>query len=112
MLGDIYNVNYLGKNIKYFRENYLHVTQDKLSESANISVVQLQYIEQGRGMPSVPSLFALANSLKVPIDYLAKDDCKASQVFTISKLIKEISKTDDALLDNLTELLISIKSKL
>ncbi len=105
-------VENLGKNVKYIRNNICHMTQNKFSEAVNISVEQIQKIEQGNSLPSVPSLFAIADFAGVPIDFLAKDDIRTSKLFTIIELMQEIEKHDDSQLDNAIDVLMSVYTKI
>lgn len=105
-------VEHLGKNIKYVRENICHMTQRKFSESVNISVEQLQKIEQGNSLPSVPSLFAIAKYANVPIDLLSRDDIEPSKLYTIIYLMKEIKKYDSALIDNIGDMLLALHNEI
>lgn len=107
-------VEYLGKNIKYVRKNICHMTQNEFSEAIHLSVDQLQKIEQGVSLPSVPSLFAIAEYANIPIDFLSKDDITSSKLYSVITLMDEINKSDKDLIDNvlimLQELNIKIRS--
>lgn len=105
-------VENLGKNIKYVRENVCNMTQNKFSESVNISIDQLQKIEQGSSLPSVPSLFVIASQAKVPIDLLAKDDIDSSKLYSIIYLMSEIEKYDKTLIESTFEMLIAVYNKM
>ena len=102
----------LGKNVKYIRNNICHMTQTAFSEAINISLEQLQKIEQGNSLPSVPKLFAISDYAKIPIDLLAKDDITSAKLFSIVSLMQEIEKHDVALLDNTLDILMSIYEKI
>lgn len=105
-------VEYLGKNVKYIRNNICHMTQGQFAEAVNISIEQIQKIEQGNSLPSVPALFAIADFAKVPIDLLAKDDINSSKLFSMIALIQEIEKYDKNLIDHTIEVLISTYNKI
>jgi len=105
-------IEHLGKNIKYIRKNICHMTQSEFSESVNISTEQLQKIEQGSSLPSVPSLFAIADYAKIPIDILSKDDISSSKLYTIIFLMKELENYDNTFIENIGETLLAIYSKI
>ena len=65
--------NTLGKRIKEARKK-LKLTQEKLSEKANISNVYLGEIERGEKTPSIPVLIDLIEALDVSADYLLRDE--------------------------------------
>lgn len=56
----------IGLRVKYFREK-CQLTQEQLSEQAEITVNQLYRIESGKSAPSLDSLDRLARALHVHI---------------------------------------------
>lgn len=105
-------VENLGKNIKYARMKISDMTQNEFAEAVNLSYEQIQKIEQGNSLPSVPSLFAIADFTGVPLDLLAKDDIKSSKLYSLLALMEEIDKYDDTFIDSTVEVLMSIYSKI
>ena len=56
----------LGKQIKTLREN-AHLTQEKLAETAGISLDYLGKIEVNINKPGLKTLIKISNALSVPI---------------------------------------------
>ena len=95
-IGELMNykssVENLSKNIKFVRTNICHLTQEKFAEAVNLSIEEIQKIEQGGSLPSTASLFAIANFTNVPLDFLGKDDIKVSELYTVIALMNELEK--------------------
>ncbi len=62
----------IGLEIKKARR-YKNITQEELAKNVNLSRTYLSDIENGRYMPSVKTLTALAVSLEMDLNFLAKD---------------------------------------
>lgn len=62
----------VGKNIRKIRVQK-GLTQEKLAETAGISVDFLSLIERGRSAPSLHSLERLANALDVKVEVIVKN---------------------------------------
>lgn len=98
----------LSKNIRKFRLN-LNLTQDELSEKANISTQLLKEIEAGRMIGSVPTLVKLCIALDITpnniLYELFEDEQKSEEnlIFKISKLSKRDKKLIKNLVDNMFE---------
>lgn len=56
----------LGRRIKYLREQ-AHLTQERLSEKAGISLDYLGKIEVNINKPGIKTILKLANSLEVEV---------------------------------------------
>jgi len=50
------------------------LSQMKLAQATNLSATLLSRIENGLVMPSIPTLYTLANALKVSVGYFFQDD--------------------------------------
>ena len=61
----------LGENIRNLRK-HANFTQEKLAEKADLSVVFLSLLENGRRTASFDSLLAIAKGLKVSIEDLVR----------------------------------------
>ncbi|MEJ2191190.1 MAG: helix-turn-helix transcriptional regulator [Nitrospirota bacterium] len=61
----------LGQNIKKLREKK-HLSQEKLSEKADIHVSYIGQIERGLRYPSLKTLFRIADALDVRINDIFK----------------------------------------
>ncbi|MBO5439798.1 MAG: helix-turn-helix transcriptional regulator [Clostridia bacterium] len=83
--------NTLGKRIKEARKK-LKLTQEKLSEKANISNVYLGEIERGEKTPSIPVLIDLIEALDVSADYLLRDELNSASVIINNELTEKLSK--------------------
>lgn len=60
----------LGQRIRK-RRQALEITQKRLAEDLGVTPQHISVIEQGKRVPSLPSLAKLAEALGVNIDYLA-----------------------------------------
>ncbi len=60
----------LGQRIRK-RRQALEITQQRLAEDLGVTPQHISAIEQGKRVPSLPSLAKLAEELGVSIDYLA-----------------------------------------
>ena len=107
-------VNYilLGRRIRSIRKEH-NLTQETLSEMAGITPTNLSHIERGKTKPSVETLVALANALRVTMNdflcdslqfstqtlenILAKDtqDCSAKELQLLSDITKVIKEHAD-----------------
>jgi len=63
----------LGRNIKQER-TFQNMTQEQLSEKVGISAVFLSQIENSRKIPSLETVYKIASSLGVTMEYIFKDD--------------------------------------
>ena len=64
----------IGLRIKHYRSNIRKLSQEQLAEKADMSRVNLSYIETGARMPSLESLIAIANALDVSANDLLVDN--------------------------------------
>jgi len=83
--------NNLGKRIKEARKR-LNLTQERLSEKANISNVYLGEIERGEKTPSIPVLIDLIEALDVSADFLLRDELNSANVIINNELTDKLSK--------------------
>lgn len=77
--------NLLGKRISYFR-NKSNLSQDELSEQVNLSRPHLGSIESGAKRPSLDTLVAIANTLRVSPDDLLVDSLSCSHSASDTRL--------------------------
>ena len=69
----------MGERIAFLR-HHLGLTQAELGKRIHVSASTIGMYEQGRRLPSVGILDALANELEVPIDYLVRGSVRARAV--------------------------------
>ena len=106
------NIDYesIGLRIRHYRSNVKKISQEELAEKAEMSRVNLSYIETGARMPSLESLIAIANALEVSANDLLVDnlfntgasvdsdihylllDCSEAESAIITKAAKELRK--------------------
>ncbi len=67
-----YDVKHIGKNIKHIRKEILKISQEKLSEMADVSTETISNIERGEVEPSIKTLIGIANSTAHSMDSLCK----------------------------------------
>jgi transcriptional regulator with XRE-family HTH domain len=82
-----YNPNYklIGIRVKNQRLK-MKLTQEKLAETANISVQHLSKIETGNTKLSLPCLILISNALGTTVDHLLMDNITESKI----DLLKEV----------------------
>ena len=85
--------NTLGKRIREARLKK-KMTQDQLSEKADISLYYLGEVERGTKTPSLKVLIAIADTLGVSIDSLLRDTVSTGNVYVNNEVTR--------LLDTLT----------
>lgn len=67
------NLNKLGQNIKNKR-NARSMTQEQLAEKCDISSVFLSQIENSHKVPSLETLYKIADALEIPIESIFRDE--------------------------------------
>ncbi len=73
----MYDINKIGGIIKKYRIKN-NISQEALSETADITPTHLKHIESGHRRPSVEVLFTIFNALSIPFDELKNDVCTDS----------------------------------
>ena len=66
-------VKVLGNNIRRLRKSQ-NLTQEQLAEKADISVPYMTQIELGQKQPTLETVEAIANALKIPFDGLFRTE--------------------------------------
>ncbi len=87
-------VNLLGKKIRHLRKSK-NISQETLSEMAEISPRQMIRIELGQSLPTLENLEKIAHALNVTVQSLFDNDYYADVNTLKNKLYKKI--------DNLSE---------
>lgn len=75
------------------------LTQEKLAEKVNISVVYLSGIEAGNKVASLKVMLAIANELEMSLDYMIFNDIKNPDIKK-GEYLYEFQAMIDALNDN------------
>lgn len=57
----------IGVRIRHFRERRLSLSQEELSERADVHVTHLSRLENGVRLPTIETLLRIANGLNVPV---------------------------------------------
>lgn len=76
----------LGQRIREYRMK-INMTQEALAEAVGISAVFISQIETGNRKPSLETVFKIATTLNVPMDYLMKDSVVESSSEKMDELI-------------------------
>lgn len=79
--------NALGKRIREARLKR-KMTQDQLSEKADISLYYLGEVERGAKTPSLKVLVAIADTLAVSIDSLLRDTVSTGNVYVNNEVTR------------------------
>ena len=99
----------VGKRIRKIRE-YQHLTREKVSERADISIQFLSDIENGYKSMTVLTIINLAKALNVSTDYMligkstSEEDTEQDEV--IFNMLSNLSKEKKQLIEELIQLFI------
>lgn len=88
------NFEFLGKRIREERLK-LNLTQEKLSESVDISNSYMGQIERGERNVTLDTLIRIANRLGVTIDYLLKESININDKYVNQLMQLMDDKTDN-----------------
>lgn len=75
----------IGKRIKRMRKAR-DLSQEKLAEFADISVVHMSHIETGKTKPSLPVIVAIADALDVRVDSLLYDNPRSGTNIAVDEI--------------------------
>ena len=93
---DIPHANEFRQRLKQFRDERFGWTQSDLAEHAQVSVVTISKLEQGKNLPTFEVLVALCSALKVSPDELigwSKDASTPAAVpLATERMIKALAK--------------------
>ncbi|MDD2972633.1 MAG: helix-turn-helix transcriptional regulator [Lachnospiraceae bacterium] len=84
----------LGKRVRKERKRN-GMTQEELAEKVSISIKHIGSIERAESIPSVQVLVALANELKVTLDYLLYDSLSQRQKVYETQILGIIQKESE-----------------
>jgi len=105
------DLNELGARIKKYRK-LRHLTQENLSEKAEITPNYMSHIERGKTCPSLDTIEKIARALDVTVDILLKEDNEENMENTLRlELEAKIRQCDERELDLLNDLVSVILSK-
>ena len=90
MTGEI-NYTALGTRIREAREN-ANFTQEKLAEVCALSAAHIGHIERGTRIPSLDTMFKIANILHISIDVLLYDSYGDGSLCNIDNILKNREK--------------------
>ena len=76
----MYNINEVGKRIKYLR-NKKGISQEQLAEETYVSTEMVSRWERGKNSPSIDCLVTLACVLECTLDYLILGDYFINKVY-------------------------------
>ena len=94
-------INHVGYQIRQ-RRRYLNLTQEDLSEAANISVTYLSEIERGLRSPSLKVMIRLADKLNLrPQNFFSEDN----RPFVVAEKQEHYPSRKDELIQEATALL-------
>ena len=99
----------LGRRIREERQK-LNLTQEKLSESINVSTTYIGQIERGERCPTLDTLIRISNSLGVSIDYLLRESVTPSSTALMNLWIQLTRDLSDNEMKMIIELVIVIKN--
>ena len=83
----------LGIRIRQARKEH-HVTQEQLGELCELSTAHIGHIERGTRIPSIDTLFRIAQALDVSMDYLIFDSIAPDEnlFITITSILQNKDK--------------------
>lgn len=99
----------LGRRIREERQK-LNLTQEKPSESINVSTTYIGQIERGERCPTLDTLIKISNSLGVSIDYLLHDSVTSSSTTLMNLWIQLTQDLSDNEREMIIELIKVIKN--
>ena len=86
----------IGRRIAEIRRE-VGMTQEQLAEKAEISVVHLSNVEQGKKMPGLPVLIRIAEALEVATDWILRANVPGTYAVAnekIGELLRDCSNTE------------------
>ena len=101
----------IGRRIRTYRLAR-HLSQEILSEKADVTPAHFSHIERGNTKPSLPTLIRIANALEISIDDLLCDNVEKSRhvrVRDVDNLLEDCTQQE---IKALTEILAAAKRAL
>ncbi len=89
------NIDYtaLGKRIRSTRQNK-KLTQEQLAEMCSLSAAHIGHIERGTRIPSLDTVFRIAQALDVSLDYLIFDSAgnDGSSLASLNQILENMNE--------------------
>lgn len=106
-------INYaaIGQRIRQYRLAR-NLSQEVLSERADVTPAHFSHIERGNTKPSLPTLIRIANALNVSIDDLLCDNIEKSRHVRIGDVDRLLEDCTQQEIKALTEILTAAKKAL
>lgn len=101
----------IGRRIRQYRLER-NLSQEVLSEKADVTPAHFSHIERGNTKPSLPTLIRIANALKVSIDDLLCDNVEKSRHVRIRDVDYLLEDCTQQEIKALTEILAAAKRAL
>ena len=101
----------IGQRIRMYRKEH-KLSQELLSERADVTPAHLSHIERGNTKPSLPTLIRIANALDISIDDLLCDNVEKSRHVRVKDVDRLLNDCSPQEIKALTEILISAKNAL
>lgn len=101
----------IGQRIRQYRQEK-GLSQEILSEKADVTPAHFSHIERGHTKPSLPTLIRIANALDITIDDLLCDNVEKSRHVRIKDVDRLLEDCTPQEMKALTEVLIAAKRAL
>lgn len=83
----------IGKQLKKIRRKN-GLTQEKLSEKADVSINVIQKLETGRGLPGLDTIIKICNVLNIGVDVLIYGEDKLNNALIVNDYTKKLEALD------------------
>jgi len=101
----------IGQRIRQYRQAK-RLSQEMLSEKADVTPAHFSHIERGHTKPSLPTLIRIANALDITIDDLLCDNVEKSRHVRVKDVDRLLEDCTPQEMKALTEILITAKKAL
>ena len=101
----------IGKRIRSYRRER-GLSQEVLSEQADVTPAHFSHIERGHTKPSLPTLVRIANALDISVDDLLCDNVEKSRHVRVRDVDRLLDDCTPQEIKALTEILIAAKKAL
>lgn len=101
----------IGQRIRQYRQEH-GLSQETLSEKADVTPAHFSHIERGHTKPSLPTLIRIANALDITIDDLLCDNVDKSRHVRVKDVDRLLDDCTPQEMKALTEILAAAKKAL